>query len=224
MPGEDRAQAAHHLRISAVGVSAFTILYVLHRILQATGPGGSDAALVMAYEIAHRGRLLISEIAVCLALLAFVAFVAGLVPVFWRAGEEVLAVAVGISGAIFVALGFVSSAAETALIWIAASHDPTAVAVLDQLQGRIPVVWSIAALVGVTSLAVARAGLARRWLAIVGLAASVIFVLGSFFSVVGSTPEAGASMIGIGLFIAWSIVLAIALWHATMQRAPTKVR
>src|SRR5437867_952111 len=108
MPGEDRAQMAAYLRIGAVAVSAFTVLYIVHRILQATGPGASDAAAVIAYEIAHRGRLLISEIAVCMALLAFLASVAALVPVLWWAGQQALAVAVGLSGAIFVTLGFVS--------------------------------------------------------------------------------------------------------------------
>jgi hypothetical protein len=39
---------------------------------------------------------------------------AGLVPVIWRAVEEVLAVAVAISGGVFVAMGFVSNATETA--------------------------------------------------------------------------------------------------------------
>ena len=131
-----------YLRIGAVGVLAFNVLYVVHRILQAMGSGSSDAATVIAYEIAHRGRLLISEIAVCMALLAFLAFVATLIPVVWWAGQEALAVAIGLSGAIFVALGFVSSAAETALVWVAATHDPTAVNVLDQLQGRIPIIWS----------------------------------------------------------------------------------
>jgi hypothetical protein len=47
-----------------------------------------------------------------LGLLAFIPFLAGLVPVIWRAGQEPLAVAVAISGGVFVAMGFVSNAAE----------------------------------------------------------------------------------------------------------------
>ena len=41
-------------------------------------------------------------------MLAFIPFLAGLVPVIWRAGQEALAVAVATSGGVFVAMGFVS--------------------------------------------------------------------------------------------------------------------
>ena len=60
-------------------------------------------AAVAAYQIAHRGALLASEVAVALALLAFIGFLAGLVPVIWRTGQETLALAVAISGGVFVA-------------------------------------------------------------------------------------------------------------------------
>jgi hypothetical protein len=63
---------------------------------------------VTDYNLAHRGSLLASEVAVGLALLAFIPLLAALVPVVWRAGQETLAVAVGISGGVFVAMGFVS--------------------------------------------------------------------------------------------------------------------
>jgi hypothetical protein len=53
---------------------------------------------VVAYNVTHRGALLASEVAVGLALLAFIPFLAALVPLIWRAGQQSLAVAVGISG------------------------------------------------------------------------------------------------------------------------------
>ena len=124
------------LRAAAIGGLAFSVLYVVHRLLQGTGPDGSSAAAVAAYQLAHRGALVASEVAVGLALLAFVPFVAALVPVIWRAGQETLAVAVAISGGVLVALGFVSNAAETALIGVADANQPAAVLALDQLQGR----------------------------------------------------------------------------------------
>jgi hypothetical protein len=99
---------------------------VVHRLLQGTGPDGSTAAAVATYQVAHRGALVASEVAVGLGLLAFIPFLAGLVPVIWRAGQESLAVAVAISGGVFVAMGFVSNAAETALIWVADSNQPAA--------------------------------------------------------------------------------------------------
>ena len=133
-----------------------------HRLLQGTGPDGPSAAAVAAYQVAHRGALLASEVAVGLALLAFIPFLAGLVPVIWRAGQETLAVAVAISGGVFVAMGFVSNAAETALIGLADANQPAAVLALDQLQGRTPIVWTITALVAATSLAIWRTSLVGR--------------------------------------------------------------
>lgn len=59
-------------------------------------------------------------------MLAFIPFVTGLVPVIWRAGQEPLAMGVAISGGVFVAMGFVSNAAETALIWVADANQPAA--------------------------------------------------------------------------------------------------
>jgi hypothetical protein len=177
------------LRTAAVGGLAFTVLYLVHRILQGTGPDNSAPAAVADYHLAHRPTLLASEVAVGLALLAFIPFLAALVPVIWRAGQETLAVAVAISGAVFVAMGFVSNAADTALIGVADSNQPAAVLTLDQLQGRTPIVWTITALVAVVSLAIQRTGLVWRWLGVAGLVAAAIFLLGSVFSVVGRTPR-----------------------------------
>jgi hypothetical protein len=181
--------SGQRLRTAAIGGLAFTVLYITHRVLQGTGPDGSTAQAVAAYNLSHRSTLLASEIAVGLALLALIPFLATLVPVIWRAGQETLAVAVGISGGVFVAMGFVSNAAETALIGVADSNQPAAVLALNQLQGRIPIVWTITALVAVISLAIHRTGLVWRWLGVVGLVAAAIFLLGSVFSVLGSTPR-----------------------------------
>jgi hypothetical protein len=182
-PGRQALQAA------AIGGLCFTVLYLLHRLLQGTGPDGATAAAIAGYNLAHRGTLVASEVAVGLALLAFIAFVAALVPVIWEAGQATLAVAVGISGGVFVAMGFVSNAAETALIWVADSNQPAAVLALDQLQGRTPIVWTITALVAVLSLAIYRTSLVWRWLGVVGLIVAAVFLLGSIFSVLGETPR-----------------------------------
>ena len=201
------------LRTAAIAGLTFTVLYLVHRILQGTGPDSSDPAAVADYHLAHRSALLASEVAVGLALLAFIPFLAALVPIIWRAGQETLAVAVGISGGVFVAMGFVSNAAETALLGVADSNQPTAVVALDQLQGRTPVVWTITALVAVLSLAIQRTGLVERWLGVAGLVAAAIFLLGSIFSVLGRSPEGNSSLLGVGLFIGWMLVLSAGLWR-----------
>jgi hypothetical protein len=169
---------------------------------------------VAGYNLAHRSSLVASEVAVALALLAFIWFVAALVPVIWRAGQETLAVAVGISGGVFVAMGLVSNAAETALIGVADSNQPAAVLALDQLQGRTPVVWTITALVAVLSLATLRTSLVWRWLGVVGLLAAAVFLLGSVFSVLGRTPEGSSSLAGVGIFIVWMLALSAGLWRS----------
>jgi hypothetical protein len=205
------------LRTAAMSGLAFTVLYLLHRVLQGTGPDDSTATAVAAYNVAHRGALLASEVAVGLALLAFIPFAAGLVPVIWRAGHQSLAIAVAISGGVFVAMGYVSNAAETALIGVAGANQPAAVLALDQLQGRIPVVWTITALVTVISLAIHRTSLVWRWLGLVGLVAATIFLLGSVFSVLGRTPEGSSSFIGVGLFVVWMLLLSAGLWRAASR-------
>jgi len=107
-------------------------------------------------------------------------------------------------------MGFVSNAAETALLGMADSNQPTAVVALDQLQGRTPVVWTITALVTELSLAIQRTGLVERWLGVAGLVAAAIFLLGSIFSVLGRSPEGNSSLLGVGLFIGWMLVLSAA--------------
>jgi hypothetical protein len=210
------------LRTAAIAGLTFTVLYLLHRLLQGTGPDSSATAAVADYNLAHRSALLASEVAVGLALLSFIGFLATLVPIVWRAGQETLAVAVGISGGVFVALGFVSTAAETALIGVADSDQPAAVLALDQLQGRTPVVWTIAALVAVLSLAILRTGLVWRWLGVLGLVAAVIFLLGSVFSVLGRTPEGSSSLLGVGLFIVWMLALSVGLWRTAASSTPPR--
>jgi hypothetical protein len=210
------------VRTAAIGGLAFTVLYLLHRLLQGTGPDSSTAAGVAAYNLAHRSTLLASEVAVGLALLAFIPFVAALVPVIWRAGQETLAVAVAISGGVFVAMGLVSNAAETALIGVADRNQPAAVLALDQLQGRTPIVWTITALVTVVSLAIQRTGLVWRWLGVAGLAAAAIFLLGSVFSVLGRTPEGSTSLVGVGIFILWMLVLSVGLWRSPAGSARSR--
>jgi hypothetical protein len=198
--------------MAAMGGLAFTILYLVHRLLQGSGPDGSSAAAVAAYQVAHRGALLASELAVGPALLALIGFLAGLVPVIWRAGQQTLAVAVAISGGVFVTMGFASNAAETALIGVAEANQAAAVVALDELQGRIPIVWTITALAAALSVAIWRTGLVWRLLGVAGLVAAAVFLLGSVFSVLGPTPEGGSSPVGVGLFIVWMLAVSVGLW------------
>ena len=208
---------AQPLRTAAISALAFTVLYVVHRLLQGAGPDSSSAAAVAAYQVAHRGALLASEVAVGLALLAFIPFLAGLVPVIWRAEQEPLAIAVAISGGVFVAMGFVSNAAETALIGVADGNQPAVVLALNELQGRTPIVWTITALVAALSLAIWRVGLVGRWLGVAGLVAAVVFLLGSVFSVLGRTVEGSSSLVGVGLFIVWMLALSVGLWRTAAR-------
>jgi hypothetical protein len=157
------------LRLAAIGAMVFSLLFVVHHVLQGTGPVSSSAAEVAGYNVAHRGLLLAGEVALGFGLLVFIAFLAPLSVVIWRAGQETTAVAVLVAGTVFWATGFMSTAAETALVGVSDSNEPGAVDALNQLQGRTPVVWAVTALVTMISLAILRAGLLWRWLGISGL-------------------------------------------------------
>lgn len=80
--------------MAAIGALVFALLFVVHHVLQGTGPASSSAADVAAYNVAHRGALLGSEVALGLGLLAFIAFLAPFVVLIRRAGQETSAVAV----------------------------------------------------------------------------------------------------------------------------------
>lgn len=200
------------LRLAAQGAFGFAVLYLLHRLGQGLGPADANPAAVVAYEEAHRTALLLSEIAVAFALFAFLAVPAGLVPLLWKAGQAHLAVAIGIVSAVFVSTGFTSLAAETALANV--TDEPSAVVALNQLQGRVPVVWAFTAVAALVGWAIVRAQFAPRWLGIVSLAAAVVFLLGSISSVLGATPEGRSSVYGIGFSIAWMLLLGVGLWRA----------
>jgi hypothetical protein len=165
--------------------------------------------------VAHRNALLASEVAVGLALLMFIAVPVGLVPALWRAGQEGPAVAVAVSATVFVGMGFVSTAAETALANV--SDEPAAVLALNQLQGRIPVVWAFTVLAASTGWAILRSGLLWRWFGYASLAAAAVFLLGSIFSMLGSTPEGRSSIYGIALSIVWMLLLGVGLGQASRR-------
>ncbi|HEX8971810.1 hypothetical protein [Oryzihumus sp.] len=201
------------LRWAAAGAFAFGVLFALHHVLQGSGPAGTSASEVAAYNVAHRGALLGSEVTLGLGLLAFIAFLAPLTVVTWRAGCETVAAALLVACTVFLALGFVSVAAETALVGVAERGDPGAVEALNQLQGRTPVVWAVTALVFITSLAILRTGLLWRWLGTIGFVLTGVFLLASVSSLLGRGVEGGYSLIGAGLFIAWMLALSAGLWR-----------
>jgi len=119
-------------------------------------------------------------------------------------------------------MGFVSNAAETALIGVADGNQPAVVLALNELQGRTPIVWMITALVASLSLAIWRTGMVGRWLGVAGLVSAAVFLLGSVFSVLGRTPEGGSSLVGVGLFIVWMLTLSLSLWRTPGRSAPSR--
>jgi hypothetical protein len=208
------------LRAAALGALVFDVLYVVHRLLQGLGPDDAAPARVLAFNVAHRSALLASEVVVGLALLAVIVFIAAFASLTRQAGRDTLATAVTVSGAAFVAVGFISQAAETALVGVADAGDRSAVLALNHLQGRIPIVWTITALTGTVSLAAVRTRLLPTWLGVVGLVTSGVFALGSMSSVLGRTVEGNSSLVGSGLFIVWLLLVAGCLWQAAGTAAP----
>ena len=208
------------LRTAALGALVFDVLYVVHRLLQGLGSDDATPAGISAFNVAHRSALLASEVAVGLALLAIIVFIAAFTSLIRQAGRDTLATAVTMSGAAFVAMGFISQAAETALVGVVDAGDQSAVLALNHLQGRIPIVWTITALTVAVSLAGLRTRLLPAWLGVAGLVAAGVFALGSMSSVLGWTVEGNSSLFGVGLFIVWLLLVAVCLWQAAGTAAP----
>jgi hypothetical protein len=143
----------------------------------------------------------------------FVLFLAALLGPLRQTGEWFGATAVGVSGTVFVALGLVSTATETALVRVVGTGERAAVLVLFELQAAVPVVFAVTAFTGTTALALLRTRLLPRWLGVGGLGASAVFLLGAVLSIFGAA-EGESSPFGPALFIAWMFVLCIGLLRA----------
>jgi hypothetical protein len=202
------------LRTAALGALVFDVLYVVHRLLQGLGPDDATPTGISAFNVAHLSALLASEVAVGLALLAVIVFIAAFTSLIRQAGRDTLATAITVSGAAFVAMGFISQAAETALVGVADAGDQSSVLALNQLQGRIPIVWTITALTAAVSLAGLCTRLLPTWLGVAGLVAAGVFSLGAMSSVLGRTVEGNSSLFGVGLFVVWLLLVAVCLWRA----------
>lgn len=216
--------SSRSLRTAALGAFGFDLCYAVHVLLRGLGPEDVTTAGIAAFSVAHRQALVASEVVVGVALLAAVVFVVSLAPVVRRTGEETLAAGIMISGTVFVTLGFVSQAAETALVGAADAGDLSAVLALNQLQGRIPIVWSLTALAVAVSVAALRTGVLPKWLGIAGLVAAGVFALGSIFSVIGRTVEGNASLVGVGLAIAWMLLVALFLYRTASKTAGSQAQ
>ncbi|WP_448811702.1 hypothetical protein [Agromyces bauzanensis] len=215
------AMRAVRLRWAAIGAVAFILLYALHRALQGLGPEGAEPAALAEWITAQRTPLLVSELALGAALLAFVLFVAPLVVVLREDGDPVTSSAFGLVGAVFIAMGLVSLTAETAL-FAADAGDAGMIAVLDALQARVPNVLAGAALAASIAPVFLRRRLAWRWLGVVSLVAAAVFALGLVFSVVGSAPETRGSIFGVAAFIVWMALVAAALWRSARVGSGTE--
>jgi hypothetical protein len=200
------------LRTAALGGFGFVAFYIVHRILQGAGPSGPEAQAVSAFYTEHRGALLASEVLAGLAVLSFILVPAGLIPVVRGMGDDVMAVALVVSGSAFVTLGLVSVAAEGALIRVAGAGHEAAIVALNYLQALLPIVLALAAVAATASVAVLRTGLLPRWFGVAGLVAALVFLLGGVFGTLGDTPEGPGSIYGIALAIAWVALLSGLLW------------
>ena len=72
------------------------------------------------------------------------------------------------------------------------------------------------------SLAIYRTGLVWRWLGVAGLVAAAVFLLGSAFSVLGRTVEGSSSLVGVGLFVVWMLVLGVGLWRTASMSTTSR--
>jgi hypothetical protein len=206
--GLDRSTSARTRRTAAAGGLTFVVLYLAHRLLQLPGPADASPVAVAADVLEHRDRLLASEMCNGLGLLAFVIFLAALLTLLRCSDAHALHHAVLAAGTAFIALGYASTATETALVHIAATGDLTAIRVLFELQARIPVVFVAAAFTAATALAADKARLLPRAVAAAGLALAALFAAGAVFSLTGAATS-DTSPIGPLLFLVWTLTLSI---------------
>ncbi|MGH8898628.1 MAG: hypothetical protein ACRDZ4_16815 [Egibacteraceae bacterium] len=215
-------------RFAAASGFLFLALFVAHRIVQGPGPlqgrGASldpSSAAIAAYFTEHRTAVLVAAYLNELGILFLILFVGGLAGAVRRSGDQVMADVVLGGGLLFAAMGLVTSAAQTALAWVAGEGDPNAVRGLFDLQAAVPVTIAIAAFVGATALAVLRTRILSRWLGVVGLAATLVFLAGAagqsgiatsgFFA-----PKGSAALVGAALFVAWVLAVCVALsWRCS---------
>ena len=80
--------SAWALRTAALGALVFDVLYIVHRLLQGLGPDDATPAGISAFNLAHRSALLASEVAVGLALLAVIVFIAAFASLIRQAGRD----------------------------------------------------------------------------------------------------------------------------------------
>jgi hypothetical protein len=193
----------------------FVALFATHRVLQGGGPAAGSAEVISAYLTEHRGAWLLSQILNGLGLVMFMLFVVSLAGALRRTDGFLAAAGVIVSGSVFVALGMVSTAAETALLAVAGSGQPAAVLVLFELQARVPVVFAVAAFTAVTALAAWRGGLVPPWLGVIGLVAAGVFLIAAALSMLAPVGAGDSSPIGPALFAVWLLVLCGGLFRAS---------
>jgi len=200
------------LRIAAGGGFGFIVFYLMHAVLQGPGPKSAGPMVVAVYYVQHSAQLLLSEVVNGLALLAFIAFPAGLIPVVRARGADSEAVGIVVSCSAFVTLGLVSTAAEGALIRSAEKAFPAAIDALFLFQGLVPVVLALAAVAASTSVAILRADLLPGWIGFTGLVAAALFLLGFGASALGDIPETRGSLFGVAVAVGWVGLVSGALW------------
>jgi hypothetical protein len=201
------------LRVAGTAGLAFAACYLGHVLLQRPGPADGSAATVAAYFAEHRTKTLLSEAINGIGLIAFVPFLSGLVGPLRQLGARGGATAVLVSGTVFVALGLVSTAAETALVRVSDAGEHAAVSTLFELQASVPIVFAVAAFTVASALTLMRTRLLPRWLGIAGLVAAAVFLVGAILSIFG-TAEGESSPFGPLLFLAWMLILCIGLLRA----------
>ena len=202
---------ASPLKWAASGGVAFVVFYSAHRLLQGAGPDGTGPTAVGEWVDAQRGALLASEIMLGVALLTFLVFAAPLVGFLHSEVGTVAAAGFAVAGGVFIAMGLVSNAVETAL-FATSTTDLVAIEVLDSLQRRIPNVLAAAILAGALAPGFLRGALLWRWVGYANIAAAALFFVGYVFNTVGSTPESGGSVFGVAIFVIWMALVCVALW------------
>jgi hypothetical protein len=178
-------------------------------------PGTKDGAKIADHFADQRTTILVGMYLAGLALLAFFVWVWSLRSILLRTGEEALATAVLIAGALMIAVEFPVIALETGLAFI--SNQPIdpglARALYDLAQVFSYVDWFPTALLfAALALAVRRTRLVASWL---GWTAAAISVL----ALVAAPPALGLDLPVSLISFLWIVVLSVILGAAGSKSA-----
>ena len=209
-------------RVAAATGIVFVVSWVLAALVMGSPAGYSDSgASIVTWLQENRKEILVGTILQGMAAVAFLWYLAALAARVREGGEPRLGATLFGAGLTVVGISSICSLTTASLAYgIEQNTDAAIVKTLYDLSlaGAVIIGWSAAALALATAVAALRSNIFPSWFGWVSAAGAAWFVLGGlswardgFFAVDG-----GATMIGLVVFLAWTLLgSALLVQHAS---------